>query len=216
MSATAALRAGIAALLEARGAKTLAEVVARAEIDLVGPGEAWTLGGRAVRADRVALVVDAPDLVFLGADPARIEAIRDAATAAMRSPTTELAELSAVLRLPSVGRAWRDVYRGDARLPSAEPPTDEAVLAGAAALAEASGDDRAAAMMRRGRLEHAAVPSSGSIGLTRWVLRLAADDLARAERDVALAHRLARSVEAAATRAADRCASVDLALALPG
>ena len=71
--APAALRAGAAALLEARARRARrgggggGRVLAR---------EPWSMGTRAVTAHRVALVVDAPTFVALGADAARAAAVR--------------------------------------------------------------------------------------------------------------------------------------------
>ncbi len=212
--AIAALGAGIAAVLAARGASDLAALVARGEIELVGQGEEWTIGERSVRAERVAILLDAPDLVWLGADPARLDAIREAAATALRSPSTELSLLTPVLRLPAIGRGWHHVYRQAARRPPEDRPSDAAVLAGAAALLEAEGAADAATIARRATLEHAEVPSAGPDALGRWVLRLQPGDFVRADRDPSLRRRLSRAVEAAATRATERVTSVDLALAV--
>jgi hypothetical protein len=212
--ALAALREGVAALLEARGAHDVAEVARRADLELVGPGEAWSLGGRSVHADHVALATTAPDYAFVTGDPARLAALRDAAAAAMRTPSTELAELVVVLRLPGLDRAWSGAYRQAPRRDPAPAPDPAAVLAAACALLDAEGEGDAAAIAGRATLERAAVPTTGPLGLARWALRLAPADYARASRDASLERRLTRAVEAAATRADERVASIDLALAI--
>jgi hypothetical protein len=76
------------------------------------------------------------------------------------------------------------------------------------------GDERAAAMARRGALEGAEVPSASFPPLRRYVLRLDAADYVAAMRDADLAERMKRAVSAAGTRADEAVATVDLATAL--
>ncbi|WP_433929736.1 hypothetical protein AB3662_38660 [Sorangium cellulosum] len=212
--ALTALKAAVAALLEARGERGLSSLVGGAELALAGPPERWTLGAREVSASRLSLAVDAPAFAALTADAARLAAVREAFASAVRTPDTELADLTVLLRLPGAGRGWNQVYR-EAALPAApERPHPDAVLGGAAALLEASGDARGAAMLRRGRLEAAQVPSSGGVALVRCVVRLDPADLAALDRDGERAERLRRAVRSAGTRAAEAVASVELATAL--
>ncbi|WP_437286469.1 hypothetical protein [Sorangium sp. So ce406] len=212
--ALTALKAAVAALLEARGERGLSSLVGGAELALAGPPERWTLGAREVSASRLSLAVDAPAFAALTADAARLAAVREAFASAVRTPDTELADLTVLLRLPGAGRGWNQVYR-EAALPAApERPHPDAVLGGAAALVEASGDARGAAMLRRGRLEAAQVPSSGGVALVRCVVRLDPADLAALDRDGERADRLRRAVRSAGTRAAEAVASVELATAL--
>ncbi|XYH96164.1 hypothetical protein ACMHYB_51625 [Sorangium sp. So ce1128] len=212
--ALAALKAAAAALLEARGDRGLSALVGGAELALAGPPERWTLGSRAVSASRLSLAVDAPTFAALTADASRLAAVREAFASAVRTPETELAELTLLLRLPGVGRGWNQVYREAALSPAPERPHPDAVLGGAAALLEASGDAPGAAMLRRARLEAAQVPSSGGVALVRCVVRLDPADLAALDRDSERAERLRRAVRSAGTRAAEAVASVELAAAL--
>jgi hypothetical protein len=166
-----------------------------------------------VSASRLSLAVDAPEFAALTADPSRLAAVKEAFASAVRTPETELADLSLVLRLPGVGRGWSQIYR-EAALPAApERPAPDAVLGGAAALLEASGDARGAAMLRRARLEAAQVASGGA-ALVRCVVRLEPADRAALDRDGERAERLRRAVRDAGTRASEAIASVELATAL--
>ncbi|WP_437658085.1 hypothetical protein [Sorangium sp. So ce1182] len=212
--ALTALKAAAAALLEARGDRGLAALVGGAELALAGPPERWTLGSRAVSASRLSLAVDAPAFAALTADASRLAAVREAFASAVRTPETELADLSLLLRLPGVGRGWNQVYREAALSDAPERPHPDAVLGGAAALLEASGDAPGAAMLRRARLEAAQVPSGGGVALVRCVVRLDPADLAALDRDGERAERLRRAVRSAGTRAAEAVASVELAAAL--
>ncbi|WP_437711375.1 hypothetical protein WMF45_40130 [Sorangium sp. So ce448] len=215
--ALTALKAAVAALLEARGERGLSTLVAGGELALAAPPQRWTLGSREVSASRLSLAVDAPEFAALTADPSRLAAVKEAFASAVRTPETELADLSLVLRLPGVGRGWSQIYR-EAALPAApERPSPDAVLGGAAALLEASGDARGAAMLRRARLEEAQVAGgAGSAGaaLVRCVVRLEPADRAALDRDVERAERLRRAVRDAGTRASEAIASVELATAL--
>ncbi|WP_437503593.1 hypothetical protein [Sorangium sp. So ce1099] len=212
--ALTALKAAAAALLEARGDRGLAALVGGAELALAGPPERWSLGSRAVSASRLSLAVDAPAFAALTADASRLAAVREAFASAVRTPETELADLALLLRLPGVGRGWNQVYREAALSDAPERPHPDAVLGGAAALLEASGDAPGAAMLRRARLEAAQVPSSGGAALVRCVVRLDPADLAALDRDGERAERLRRAVRSAGTRAAEAVASVELAAAL--
>ncbi|WP_437974638.1 hypothetical protein WMF11_40815 [Sorangium sp. So ce295] len=211
--ALTALKAAVAALLEARGERGLSALVAGGELALAAPPQRWTLGSREVSASRLSLAVDAPEFAALTADPSRLAAVKEAFASAVRTPETELADLSLVLRLPGVGRGWSQIYR-EAALPAApERPAPDAVLGGAAALLEASGDARGAAMLRRARLEAAQVASGGA-ALVRCVVRLEPADRAALDRDGERAERLRRAVRDAGTRASEAIASVELATAL--
>ncbi|WP_437673391.1 hypothetical protein [Sorangium sp. So ce131] len=212
--ALAALKAAAVALLEARGERGLSALVGGAGLELTGPPERWTLGSRAVSASRLALTVDAPAFAALTADAARLAAVREAFASAVRTPETELADLAVLLRLPGAGRGWNQVYREAAPPAAPERPHPDAVLGGAAALLEASGDAQGAAMLRRARLEAAEVPSSGGSALVRCVVRLDPADLAALGCDGERADRLRRAVRSAGTRAAEAVASVELAAAL--
>ncbi|WP_437295143.1 hypothetical protein [Sorangium sp. So ce426] len=211
--ALTALKAAVAALLEARGERGLSALVAGGELALAAPPQRWTLGSREVSASRLSLAVDAPEFAALTADPSRLAAVKEAFASAVRTPETELADLSLVLRLPGVGRGWSHIYR-EAALPAAqERPAPDAVLGGAAALLEALGDARGAAMLRRARLEAAQVASGGA-ALVRCVVRLDPADRAALDRDGERAERLRRAVRDAGTRASEAIASVELATAL--
>ncbi|XXX75111.1 hypothetical protein WMF30_46395 [Sorangium sp. So ce134] len=213
--ALTALKAAALALLEARGERGLSALVAGAELALAGPPQRWAMGSREVSASRLSLAVDAPAFAALTADAARLAAVKDAFASAVRTPETELADLTLVLRLPGAGRGWNQVYR-EAALPAApERPHPDAVLGGAAALLEASGDARGAAMLRRARLETAQVPGGGGVALVRCAVRLDPADRAALDRDGERAERLQRAVRSAATRADEAVASVELATALP-
>jgi hypothetical protein len=212
--AAAALRAGAAALLEASGERGLAATVAMADVEVVGSPEAWSMGARTVTAHRVALVLDAAAYAALTRDPAKLVVVRTAFASAMRTPETELADLSPVLRLPAVQRGWHRAYRDAPLAAGEERPEPTSVLEGAATLLDAMGEGRASAMLRRARLEGAEVPSASFPPLRRYVLRLDAADYAAVERDAALADRVKRAVHAAGTRADEVVSAVDLATAL--
>jgi hypothetical protein len=211
--AAQALRAGAAALLEARGEGDLARIVAGADVEVVGPSETWSMGSRSVAALRVALVVDAPVFAALAGDALKVDAVRGSFAAAMRTPETELADLALVLRLPAIQKGWHRAYRDAPQKTAEEGGRDPgAVLGGAAALLEAMGDARGAATLRRGHLEGVDVPGGSFPALVRYVLRLDAADFAAAHRDPALADRMKRALHAAGTRAIEAVASVDFAV----
>ena len=217
MIAVAALRAGAAELLAARGEPELGALVAAADVEIIGAGEPWAMGSRAVTAHRIALVVDAPVHAALTADPTRVAAIRDAFDAAMKTPETALLDLAIVLRLPAVRIGWHRAYRSAPPSYEADRPPPEAVLEGAAALldAGAGADTKAAAMLRRATLEAAEVPGTSSPPLVRYVVRLEPPDRVLAEREPEIADRLRRAVHDAGTRASEAVATVELAVALP-
>ncbi len=205
MSALAALRAGAASLLEANGEEALAAIVRAARVDLAGPGETWTMGSREVSAHRVALGVPAEAFAALTADAAKLGAVREAFAQAMRSPATELCDLCLELLLPVVDRPWGQAYReATVRSIPAERPDAEAVLAGAAALLSAAGDEAGAEMLGRARLSLAEGPA-----LTRYVVLLSPVDRAQTWRDGAREARVRRAVHDAALRAGEEV-SVEL------
>jgi hypothetical protein len=205
MSATAALRAGVVALLDAE--RTAAGIVERAGVEVVG-SESWSMGSREVTAQRIALVVGAEDFVTLQRDPSGESVIRAAFAAAIRTPETELAELFVVLRLPGIHQGWHRAYR-DAPAMNAERPSEAAMLAGAIALLEAEGDVDVD-VLRGAVLEIAQV----SRHVVRCVLRMRAEDLAVLNRDPVRTSRILKAVRAAATRADQSIASVELAILL--
>lgn len=205
----AALHAGAAALLEARGARRLSELVRAGRVEIVGPGELWSMGAREVTALRVALAVDAAAFVALG-DDAALRAVRAAFADAMRSPLTELADLHVELSLPALDQAWRHAYRAAPSRPiPAERAAPEAILAGAAALLEALGEAQAAAMLARASLDMAPV-SDATTPLLRCVLRLTPRDRARTWEHPDLEDKLRRAVHDAASRASEEV-SVEVA-----
>jgi hypothetical protein len=209
-----ALGAAAASLLEASGQRRLAELVARARVEIAGAGEPWSIGNRTVTAHRVALVVGAPAFLEIMGDSARIEAIKDAFARAMRSPGTELLALHVELALPADGRPWSSAYReAPIRHRPTERPDPTAILAGAAALLDALGDRPAASLLDRARLEAAEVQGVET-PLTRYLLRLAPTDRARTLNDAALAERLRRAVHDAAIRAGE-ATTVEIGTALP-
>jgi hypothetical protein len=213
IDALPALRAAARELLAAEGQPRLAALVDRAGLELAGPGERWTMGSREVTAARLALLVDPAVYVELSREPARLAAVRDAFARAARTPETELAELTLVVRLPGLDRGLHHAYREAPRL-SADPPAPEAVLGGAAALLEAAGDAAGAAALARATLEAAEIPTADPPALVRYVVRLDPADRTAADRDPRLAERLQRAVRDAGARALAAVAGVDLATAL--
>lgn len=209
----AGLRAAAKELLALEEAHRLAGLVGGAELMVAGPDERWAMGSREVSAARLALVVDPAAYVALSSDPEGLAAVRDAFARAARTPETELADLSLVVRLPGVGHGWHRAYREAALRAAPERPEPEAVLGGAAALLEARGDAAGAAALRRASLEAAEVPGAAQ-PLIRYVLRLDPADRAAAERDAALADRLRGAVRDAGTRALTAVSGVELATAL--
>ena len=210
----AALRLAASSLLEARGQTRLAELVARARVEIAGEGESWSIGNRTVTAHRVALVVAAPAFIELSRDAARIETIKEAFAQAMRSPETELLALHVELALPADGRPWSGAYReAPVRHRPADRPSPQAILAGATSLLEALGDRAAASLLDRAHLEAAEVQGEET-PLIRYVLRLAPVARARTLEDAALGERLCRAVRDAAVRAGE-VTTVELGTALP-
>lgn len=202
------------AILEAEGANDLSESLADAELVVAGADETWEVGSRSVKAYSLALVLSPTAFVALR-DAAKLERVREALAATLRSPGTEMGPLGVVIRLPGIERTWGHAYRGSARA-IAERPSDEAVKAGAEELALALGDKDAAASLSTALLESAEVPSSGHRLLRRYVLRLTPRALARAERHRAFADRLRWLIEHAATRAVEAVSEVELRLRLGG
>jgi len=217
VSATLALRQGVVELLELRGEAELAAIVGRAEVELLRKAEDWRIGLRSVEAQSVGLACDAPDFARLTRDAAWFAEVERAFAEAVRSPTTELASLVLVLRLPAIGRSWASAYRDHtlAEPPAPPPPTSEQLLRASASLARALDDEPAALAFERARLEAELVPSKSG-ALLRYLLRLEAKDLARAERDVAWASLVERCLRHAATRIDRRVASVELRLRVDG
>jgi hypothetical protein len=220
VTALAALKSGAIALLDAEGKGDLAAIVAAAELELTGTEE-WGMGSREVTAQRLALIVDAPAYLKLTGDEHTLDAVRGAFARAMRTPSTELAELAVVLRLPEPGsRGWHHVYREAPviRLPERPPP--ERVLAGAVALLRARGARRArgamaaAQILSRGALECEDLGYSDT-PLVRYVVRLPGDDLAEVQSDGEISLEISQAVIAAGTRASERLARVDFAVKLP-
>ncbi|EYF00219.1 hypothetical protein [Chondromyces apiculatus] len=214
MEALSALRGAAGALLAAEGAHRLAGFVERAELEMVGAAERWTLGAREVSAARLVLVVDAPTYAALSGDAALLGALREAFARAVRTPETELAGLDLALRLPGVQKGWHRAYRDAVPRAAPERPEPEAVLGGAAALLDATNDPAAAAVVRRAQLEAAELPAVGSAILLRYVLRMDPADRAALDRDAALAERVRRAVREAGARPAASVAGVELATAL--
>jgi len=210
--ALTALGAGVAQLLDAQGQKALSALVRRGEVELIAPGEPWSMGSRVVTAHRVSLVVSAPDFVAISRAPGDVDTLRAAFTQAMRSPDTELSELYVTLRLPAVMRPWGHVYReADASFTAPRAPAPDEVREGAAALLDALGDKGAAAMVLRAEFDVAEVPDT-TPPLRSYVILLSPKDLAAAERDAALGERVKRAVRDAAVRAGEGVV-VDLGLA---
>jgi hypothetical protein len=167
------------------------------------------MGSRTVTAHRVALLVDAATLAWISADPSRRESLRDAFAAVMRTPETELADLSVVLQLPAVGGSWQHAYRDAPVRATPERLSEQAVLLGAAAFAEVLGEQDVSATLRRAELEVAEVAGSAE-ALLRIVVRLDPADLVKVRRDPGLEERIRRVVKDAGTRATAAIATVEL------
>jgi hypothetical protein len=198
-----ALKAGAALLLEGKGKRVLADLVRSARIEIAGPGEAWTIGARAVVAHRLALVVPAKAFLDLTRDTGALGEVKAAFAQAMQSPDTELANLHVELLLPGEDRPWSRAYR-DAPVRDLPAPANDpsAILRGASALLEALGDDTGASMLGRARVELAQVPGEGT-PLTRVVVRLAPADRAETWHDPVLEEAIRRAVHDAAIRAGE-------------
>lgn len=207
-----ALGAGVAALLDARRKRDLSALVSRSQVLFSPSVERWTMGAREVSAFHVALVVSAEDHAALSSSAEKLEQVREAFAAALRTPETEMAELSLVLALPPVGLPFSHVYRG-APPRDDEAPEPRAVLAGAAKLCSARGDQLGAAMLERASIEQAVAVGSAR-SMRRFLVRLEAADLAAAERDAALADRLMGAVRDAAATATEPVSAVVLGVLL--
>lgn len=187
-----------AKLLGAKGERDLAALVERSTLTLASGAEAWTVGSRVVEASRLALVVSAEDFVRLRVRERDLDEIRWAVASAVRTGTTELAELLVVVRLPFVEAPWSKAYR-TAR-PAVDDTTPEGVIEAGAALADAYGHRRAGALLRRSLLDMLDIPAEWGVQ-RRLVLLVTATDLVACERDSDLAEMLRRCVTHAATRA---------------
>jgi hypothetical protein len=210
---TNAVLLGALALLRESGRADIAAVLDDAELEPVGRLERWEVGSREVDARSFSLVVSPKSFVALR-DPATLERVRDAIAAVVRSHVTELSSLSVVVRLPVVGLSWGHVYRSAAPPSDAQRPSEQAILSGAEALANALDDASAAEALATATLESAEVPTGGDRALRRYVLRLTAASLARAEKHRPLGERLRWLIEHAATRADEAVADVELRLRL--
>ncbi|MBK9266088.1 MAG: hypothetical protein IPM54_40670 [Polyangiaceae bacterium] len=202
------LAVGVAALLEARGQREIGALVRRSVVEVAGRAERWTMGARDVAAHRIALVVSAADHVMLSSSTTRLETLRDAFAAAVRTPETELENLYLVLALPPSQLGFHRGYR-DAPVRLPEAPATDSVLGGAVALCWAEQDEVSARALERATLEDAIV-ATGARSVRRFVLRLDAPDFAKAERDPAFGDRLMRAVRSAAVTAADTTTAVFL------
>jgi len=240
VSALSSLKAGARTILLAEGKGEIASYLASVDVERSGESEQWAMGSRVVVADRLVLTADAPVYLALTADGGTLDVLRSAFERAMRTPETALADLSIVLRLPGVNVGWHQVYRMVPQMPRVERSAPDRVLAGAIALLRArvaaasaasglrppaasaasglppAAAARAAAVLERAEMEAAPVGSTDGILLVRLVLRLTAEDFVRAEADEELAEEARRAVFVAGTRAAERVASVDFAVRLPG
>ena len=208
----ASLADAVARVLTARGDDGLAAIVAAGRIEVAPHSETWTFDHRSVEAQRFVLVASPEDFVWLKAHPESLEVLRNAVAGVVDTPTTRLANLSVVVSLvsPSGGQTtWGGVYRTAARAP--RPPAETAeVGATAEALAQAYGDEFAAGILSRARLERAILSETGGIASVRWVVRLTPADFVAAEKSVSLTDRLVLSITHAATRAAERVGEVEL------
>jgi hypothetical protein len=208
----AALLAAIE-ILDAEGRADVAALVRDGELVAFGESERWEVGSKHVEARHVALIVEPRAFVALR-DPAKLDVVRDAVRAVLRSPATDLAGLTVLVRLPIVGRAFGQAYRSAPERAEPERPSDDRVLAGARELARAMSDADAVGALEEARLESAEVASSADRLLRRYVLRLSPAALARSEKNRAFSDRLRWLVEQAATRAVEAVADVELRLAI--
>lgn len=207
--APSAVAAVAAKLLSAKGARDLALLVERSSMTLAPGSESWQVGSRTVEAHRLALVVAPDDFVRLRVRERDLDEIRWAVASVVRSATTELTELLVVVRLPVLEVPWSAAYRTAPM--AADDSNPEGVITAAAALAEAYGDKRAAAVLRRGVLEMVDVPDEW-ISQRRVVVRLLPADLVATERDSGLDEMLRKCVTHAATRASARVLTVEIRL----
>ncbi|NUO48258.1 MAG: hypothetical protein HOV80_05300 [Polyangiaceae bacterium] len=207
IDATRALVSVAAKLLAAKGQHDLAAIVERSAISIVPGAEEWQVGSRVVEAHRLALEVGADDFVRLRVRERDLEAIRWAIGSAVKSGTTELAELLVVARLPYLEQPWATAYR--TAPPAVDDGAPERVLRAAAELAMAYGLARVAGVLERSLLEAFDLPSD-ELAQRRLVLRMTSRDLVATERDSALAEQLQRCLVHAGTRASVRIVTVEL------
>jgi hypothetical protein len=207
-----ALRDAVALLLEARGARVEAAIVARGALHLLPGAQRWSIGAREVDAQSFELSLEARAFAQLGQLAGARDRVKDALSDAVATGATMLAELFIVLHVPETDGGWGHAYRSAPRK-EWDPPTDGAsVLAAAVALLDAEEHDAAARILERGRLSFAEVSSSGESPLRRWVVSLSAADMAEAHRTPTIAESLRRAVTLAATRPREIVASVELAV----
>jgi hypothetical protein len=209
-AALLALREGVVRLLAEGGEPRLAELCAGAEVELLGQTQTWTVGERRVLAQSIVMALAPEELVELRRRPDGVSVVREAFATALRSPTTELAELFVIVRLPVVDSTWQRIYRQAPARPTPDRPEPMAVLEAAADLLRALGEPVAAAMLDRAELEIVPVPSSPDVVISHGVVRLVPADLAMAQRDELLADRIRRAVADAATRAVERVSEIEL------
>jgi hypothetical protein len=207
-----ALAAGVAALLETRGEKDLGAIVRRSIVQVVGRAERWSMGTRDVAAHRISLVVSAADHVWLTSNPRRFATIREAFATAVRSPETEMENLSLVLELPPSRTTFAQGYR-DAPVRTFEVPAADAVLAGAAALCRAMGDEASARALSRAGLEDT-FDTAYDPPVRRFVLRLDVADFALAEKQMTVTSQLVWAIRSAAATPAKMTTAVIFALRL--
>jgi hypothetical protein len=207
------LRAGVAALLDARGDAALADVVRSGSFRLLPGARRWSVGAREVDAQSFELALGADALVRLRAISGGADRVKDALGEAVGSAATMLDELHVVLALPGLDAPWGAVYRR-APVQRYEPPSDErAVRSAAVELLRAEGAVDASDVLGRAEVEVADVPSSGEVPLRRWVVRLAAADAAAVTTDPSLGEAIRRAVGLAATRSREIVAAVELSVA---
>lgn len=206
------LISGVAALLEARGERELGALVRRSIVEVTNRAERWSMGARDVTAHRIALVVSAADHVMLTSSAPRLATIRDAFATAVRSPETEMENLFLVLELPPSRTTFAQGYR-DAPIRTFETPAADSVLAGAAALSRAMGDEASARALSRATLEDAFVTANERT-MRRFVVRLDAADFALTERQVEFGDRIMHAVRSAAATPSETTSAVFLAVQL--
>ncbi len=212
MSELDALREGTAALLEARGATEEAALVRTGTLALLGGKRRWSVGSREVDAISFELALDAPPFARLRALASAVERVRDALADAVASQSTMLADLFVVLRLPGPDVPWGAVYRTAPVRPPELAVDERSVRAAAIELLRAEAADEAADLLARAELTSAVLPASGATSLRRWVVCLRAADAAIALRS-ANHEALRRAVTAAATRATESVAGVEISVA---
>jgi hypothetical protein len=204
-----ALREGTAALLDARGAQAEAALVRTGTLSLLQGKRRWSVGSREVEAQAFELSLDARAFAELRLLSSGIDRVRDALADAVASEATMLADLFVVLRLPGPDVPWGAVYRTAPARPPELPADERSVRAAAIELLRAEEEDDAADLLQRAELTSALLPASGGIPLRRWVISLRAVDaaLSRPHEET-----LRRAVTAAATRATEQVAGVEIAV----